>query len=105
MQRAIIPMHFPQGKLPASGWRCAACGEESLSAPAMAELQDTARRLGLYGPESERRRRLQRSGTSTVVTLDPAFLADALGGAGPGDEVLVARQGDAIVIRRAPAKG
>jgi hypothetical protein len=101
MQRAILTMHFPVGKLPAIGWRCGACGEESFSGATVAEAQETARRLGLFGPESPRRRKLQRSGTSTVVTLDPAFLAEALGGAGPGDEVVVARQGDAIVIRRA----
>lgn len=101
MARAILAVHFPLGKLPALGWRCPACGEESFSAPTVAEAQATARKLGLFGIEHPRRRKLQRSGTSVVVTLDPTLLAEALGGAVVGDEVEVGRLGDAIVVRRA----
>ncbi len=101
MERAILDLHFPAGKLPVKGWRCPACGEEDLAAEQVADAQQVARRLGLYGIEGPRRRKLQRSGTSTVVTLDPTLLAEALGGAVAGDEVEVGRQGDAIVIRRA----
>lgn len=103
MQPAILQMHFPRGRLPASGMRCAVCGEESLWAEQVDDVQKTARRLGLFGPERSDVRRLHRSGTSIVVSLDPALLAEALGGAKAGDEVEVGRLGDAIVIRRPTA--
>jgi hypothetical protein len=101
MRPAIVQLHFPAGKLPAKGMRCDACGEESLWGAQLAEAQGTAERLGLYGPQRVGSRRLHRSGTSIVVSLDPVLLQEALGGATAGDEVEVGRQGDAIVIRRA----
>lgn len=64
-------------------------------------LEVLARRLGLYGIEDRRRRKLLRTGGSLAVTLDPELLREALGGPAAGTTVEVGRQGDRIVIRRA----
>lgn len=103
MAPAIIEMDYPRGKLPVEGMRCAVCGEEWLWAEQVHNARLQAERLGLYGPTRSGKRKLHRSGTSVVVSLDPALLREALGGAQPGDEVEVSQQGDAVVIRRAGA--
>lgn len=104
MSRALVDVQFPRGKIPVKGWRCPECGESVFSAQQADAAQRMARELGLFGPERASRRKLQRSGTSIVVTLDPALLEEALGGASVGDEVEVGRLGDAIIIRRPSSK-
>lgn len=99
MDAAILGVHFPEGELPAKGFRCPVCSSDLvLDLPA---LQQLARRLGLYGVEHASRRKLQRTGTSITVTLDPDLLREVVPGARPGTVVTVGRQGDAIVIRAA----
>lgn len=99
MQPAILTVHFPEGDLPAKGFRCPVCAAERLlDLPA---LQAVARRMGLYGLENASKRKLQRTGTSITVTLDPALLREVLPDADVGTTVLVGRQGDSIVIRAA----
>ncbi|MEA3198940.1 MAG: hypothetical protein QOE90_368 [Thermoplasmata archaeon] len=101
MQPALIEMDYPRGKMPAEGMRCPVCGEEAFWAEQVHHARRLAERLGLYGPTRSSKRKLHRSGTSVVVSLDPTLLREALGGAQPGDEVEVSQQGDAVVIRRA----
>ncbi len=99
MDPAILSVHFPDGDLPAKGFRCTVCSSERvLNLPA---LQQLARKLGLYGVEHASKRTLQRTGSSITVTLDPDLLREVVPGAKPGTKVTVGRQGDAIVIRAA----
>jgi hypothetical protein len=93
-------VRFPVGSLPARGFRCPRCGEAILLAAEAEALEAMARRLGLYGVEDRRRRKLLRTGGSLAVTLDPELLRAALGAPGAGATVEVGRQGDSIVIRR-----
>lgn len=97
MEPAILSVHFPEGSLPAKGFRCPVCASERvLNLPA---LQQLARKLGFYGIEHASKRTLQRTGTSITVTLDPDLLREVVPDAKPGTKVTVGRQGDAIVIR------
>lgn len=99
MDPAILSVHFPEGDLPAKGFRCPICGSERvLNLPA---IQQLARKLGLYGIENVSKRKLQRTGTSITVTLDPGLLREVVPNARPGTTVAVGRQGDSIVIRAA----
>lgn len=99
MEPASFDIRFPMGSLPANGFRCPQCGEEAVLSPELRQLEHLAARLGLYGLQDARRRKLQRTGNSITVSLDPRLVREVLRGAGPGDEVEVGRQGDAIVIR------
>lgn len=98
MEPAILKVRFPLGWLPARGYRCPVCGEEELALSEAHVLDELAHRLGLFGVEQRQRRKLQRTGNSVTVSLDPRLLEEALRGAGPGDMVEVGRQGDRIVI-------
>lgn len=96
MDPAILSVHFPEGDLPAKGFRCPVCSSErALNLPV---LQQLARKLGLYGLEHATERTLQRTGSSITVTLDPELLREVVPNAKPGTKVTVGRQGDAIVI-------
>lgn len=64
-------------------------------------LRKEAHRIGLFGMEQKRRRKLQRTGNSVTVSLDPEMLRDVLKGAGPGTVVEVGRVGDHIEVRLA----
>lgn len=100
MDPAILSVHFPEGDLPAKGFRCRICGSERVLDLPM--IQQLARKLGLYGLEHASKRKLQRTGTSSItVTLDPDLLKEVVPNAKPGTTVTVGRQGDAIVIRAA----
>lgn len=99
MDPAILNVHFPEGDLPARGFRCPICASERLlNLPA---LQQLARKIGLYGVEHASTRTLQRTGSSITVTLDPELLREIVPNAKPGTKVTVGLQGDGIVIRAA----
>lgn len=104
MHPATFLCRFPRGQLPAQGHRCPRCGEEVLSIHESARLQRQAQRLGLYGITKSRRRKLQRTGNSVTVSLDPELLRGALKGAGPGTVVEVGQVGDHIEVRLAGAE-
>lgn len=101
MRPATFLCEFPLGELPAEGHRCPKCGEEVMSLHESERLQRQAKRLGLYGIVKARRRKLQRTGNSVTVSLDPELLRDVLKGAGPGTVVEVGRMGENIVVRLA----
>lgn len=103
MEHAILQMQYPLGALPARGFRCPVCGNETLLLPDAQAVNDLARRLGLFGLEQSEERKLQRTGTSVCVTLDPQLLRDALSGATAGSVVRVGRLGSRIVIEAAEA--
>lgn len=94
---AVVYLTFPRGRLPVEGQRCPQCGEELLAGGAMTRANEEAQRLGLYGPENVKVRKLIRVGGSIAVTLDPKQL-DALH-VHVGDVVEVALEGDKIVLR------
>lgn len=96
MTDAIVRMHFPRGALPSKGIRCPVCGEEEVFAQDAQATWELAMRLGLFGVEPRRRRKLQKHGNSTTVSLDPDFLRRH--GKKAGDTVLVAERGDELVI-------
>ena len=98
MVDAILQMHFPQGTLPAKGFRCPRCGEEVITGERAQELHDLAMRLGMHGLESEQTRKLLRTGNSIAVSLDPKWVKEVLH-AKPGDTVRIARQGLRLIIR------
>ncbi|MBI4393282.1 MAG: hypothetical protein HY556_05725 [Euryarchaeota archaeon] len=98
MQEEILSVRYPAGELPARGFRCTICGEEVFLLADVGMQDDLAHRLGLFGVEDRRRRKLQRTGNSITVSLDPAILREVMPGAKPGDIVIVGRQGDKIVI-------
>lgn len=98
MVEAILKVHFPRGALPARGFRCPVCGDEQLTGAEAKEVQETAHRLGLYGVEDSRPRKLLRTGNSVAVSLDPELVRNVLRGMKPGGTVRVGRQGDRIVI-------
>lgn len=98
MERAILLVHFPRGKVPARGFQCPVCGDERLLADDVSDVRNLAAELGLYGIENASTRKLLRTGTSVAVTLDPGLVRDVLHGAKPGDPVKVGRQGGRIVI-------
>lgn len=100
MQPALLSVRFPEGTLPAKGFRCPTCGEERLTATESERISTLGRKLGLYGVEQRRTRKLLKTGGSLAVTLDPEMLRDVLGEVRAGTSVEVGRQGDAIVIRR-----
>lgn len=96
MVEAIVRLHFPRGTLPVRGIRCPVCGEEEVPAREAEEVLGLARKLGLSGVENRRRRKLQKHGNSTTVSLDPEFLRRH--GKKAGDTVVVAERGDELVI-------
>jgi general stress protein YciG len=96
MQEAVVRIHYPRGTLPVRGFRCPVCGEEEVLAQDAQALQDMARQLGFSGVENRRRRKLQKHGNSTTVSLDPEFLRKH--GKKAGDTVVVAERGDELVI-------
>lgn len=99
---SIVDVSFPLGTLPVGGYRCPACGEEWIPAEEVARAQALGHKLGMFGVESVSRRKIRQTGTSVSVTLDPALLREIAPDASPGDDLLVGRQGDRIVIRRPP---
>lgn len=103
MELTVLTIRFPRGSLPVKGFRCPVCGEEELLLGEAARARETARRLGLMGPEREEHRSLLRIGNSIGLTIDPEVLRDVVGEAHPGVDVVVSVEGDAIVIRRADA--
>lgn len=101
MDAAIVQMQYPKGALPSRGYQCGVCGNETLLLPDAKAVNDLARVLGLFGVEGARERKLQRTGTSLCVTLDPKMLQEAMPGARPGTVVRVGRQGSRIVVEPA----
>jgi hypothetical protein len=99
MERAILQVHFPRGRIPANGWRCPACGDEVLTGRDAREVEQTAKRLGLYGLQHETVRKVTRIGDSVGVTLAPGLLQDA--NLQVGDEVVIGSAGGAIILRSA----
>jgi hypothetical protein len=100
MEETILSLQYPKGRVPARGFRCPTCGEEVLLLEDASEARRTAENLGLFGVENARRRKLQKTGNSITVSLDPELLRSALLDAKPGDQVSVGRQGNRIVITR-----
>lgn len=100
MEEAILRVDFPLGSLPARGWRCPVCGEETLLLADAGEVQRLAQRLGLFGVQGRKRRKLLKTGGSLAVTLDPELLREVLGKARAGTYVQVGREGGRIVITR-----
>lgn len=105
MDDAIFPLHFPNGQMPARGFRCSTCGHERLSGSEFERLEKMARELGLYGIEESRERKLLKVGNSLVVTIDPALARMALGTSRPGIKVRVGLQGKRIIIEAASHEG
>lgn len=101
MRHAVVELRYPVGIVPVKGFRCPVCGEEEMPLAEVGRAQRLAAELGLYGIEHARERRLQRTGNSVTVSLDPFLLKEVLGGAGPGTVVQVGKQGDRIVITAA----
>jgi hypothetical protein len=99
MEAVEVEVRYPEGILVQSGFRCPRCGEEAFSAEQVTAGQAEARRLGLFGIENASTRKLQRTGSSVTVSLDPELLRDVLGRAKPGTKVRVGRHGDHIAIR------
>ncbi|HLE47979.1 MAG TPA: hypothetical protein VI818_06750 [Candidatus Thermoplasmatota archaeon] len=99
MDVAEVETRYPEGILVQPGFRCPRCGEEAFTGDQVQAAQAEARRLGLFGIENPTTRKLQRTGTSVTVSLDPDLLRDVLGRAKPGTKVKVGRHGDHIAIR------
>lgn len=97
----MLEMRYPLGSVPARGFRCPVCGSEELLLGESKRVHELARKLGMFGLEQASVRKLQRTGTSTCVTLDPALLRAALPNAKPGTAVRVGRQGSRIIIEAA----
>lgn len=97
MVETVLKVHFPRGALPVRGFRCPVCGEDAIPAADAAAVRGMAQSLGLYGTGNPRRRKLQRHGNSTTVSLDPEFLRKH--GIKAGDTVVVAERGDELVIQ------
>lgn len=105
MRPAVLRVHFPAGTLPVEGFKCPQCGEETIASDVVAKTQRIARRIGLFGSEHAAIRRLVKTGSSLAVTLDRERLAEILGHEpAAGEEVVVGRRGDAIVIEGAPKR-
>ncbi|MHB8584775.1 MAG: AbrB/MazE/SpoVT family DNA-binding domain-containing protein [Thermoplasmatota archaeon] len=100
MELTVLTVRYPRGSLPVKGFRCPICGEEEMLLDEAARARSQARGLGLLAPKHEKHRRLLRVGNSLGVTLDPEILREAFGNADPGADVIVAAEGDSIVIRR-----
>lgn len=100
MEEAVVEVRFPLGTLPCRGYRCPTCGREDVLGSDAGDLQELARRLGLFGPERRSRRKLMRTGGSIAVTLDPELLRSVLGHARAGAVVEVGLEGERIVIRK-----
>ena len=101
MAEAIVEMHFPLAPLPVKGFRCPVCHGERIVDDQLAAAQQLARTLGLYGLEEQQVRKLQQTGSSLAVTLDPVWVREVLRASKPGQPVRVARQGDRIVVMAA----
>lgn len=99
METAEVETRYPEGILVQPGFRCPKCGEEAFTADQVKTSQAEARRLGLFGIENSSTRKLQRTGTSVTVSLDPELLRDVLGRAKPGTKVRVGRHGSHIAIQ------
>lgn len=97
MRPAILRVHFPRGALPVRGYLCPSCGEDAILAADATLVQELGRSLGLSGVDNRRRRKLQKHGNSTTVSLDPEFLRKH--GIKAGDSVIVAERGDELVIQ------
>jgi DNA-directed RNA polymerase subunit RPC12/RpoP len=96
-------LQFPEGELPAEGFRCPECGEEMFHAEQVAAAQRMAERLGLYGPQVRSSRAAIKLGNSTAMTFDQEMARRA--GIAPGTELEVGLMGDRIVVKaRKPAK-
>lgn len=89
-------MHFPLGDLPVKGARCPSCGEEVLSPEQVDHAQQTARRLGLFGPDLRTTRAAIKLGSSTAMTFDHELARRA--GIEPGTELEVDLMGGRIMI-------
>lgn len=98
MAEAIVEIHFPLGSLPVKGFRCPSCHSERILGEHLKAAEKLAHRLGLYGLENEQVRKLQQTGGSLAVTLDPAWLREMLGAAKAGQPVRVGKQGNKIVV-------
>lgn len=98
MDVVILRLRYPRGQVPAKGFRCPECGEESLLVSEAEKADEMARDLGLYGIENAGVRKLLRAGNSIAVSLDPELVADVLKGAKPGTSVRVGRVGRRIVV-------
>ncbi len=94
---AIILVHYPRGDLPIKGFRCPG-GHERIPLSEAKRAEATATRLGLFGRQNERRRKLVNVGTSKAVTLPPEEIRDVFHG---GSSVIIARVGDHIEIHPA----
>lgn len=94
----VLELRYPRGQLPARGYRCPTCGEESLLGADAQRADDLAHRLGLFGTERFGTRKLLRAGNSVAVTLDPHLVAEVLHGTKPGTRVRVGREGGRIVV-------
>ena len=94
MREAIILVHYPRGDLPIKGYRCSA-GHERIPLDEAKRAELTANRLGLFGRQNERRRKLVTVGTSKAVTLPPEDIREVLHSS---TSVIVARVGDHIEI-------
>jgi hypothetical protein len=101
MVEAIVMMNYPAGSLPARGFRCEVCGNETLLLQDAQAVNDLAKRLGMFGLEDARSRKLQRTGTSLCVTLDPELLRKTFPRAKRGSVVRVGSQGSRIIIEEA----
>lgn len=101
---AILTMHFPLGELPVKGAKCPRCGEEVLTPEQVDMAQQTARRLGLFGPELRTHRAAIKLGSSTAMTFDQEMARRA--GIAPGTELDVDLAGGRIVVSpRGPGAG
>lgn len=98
MREVIVQTHFPLGTMPVRGFRCPVCGAEVLRLADSVKAEALARKLGLFGLEDVQVRTLQRTGTSTCVTLDPELLRRVMPRAKRGSKVRIGRQGSRIVI-------
>lgn len=107
---AILTMHFPLGDLPVKGAKCPSCGEEILLPEQVDQAQQTARRLGLLGPDLRTTRAAIKLGSSTAMTFDQELARKA--GIEPGTQLEVGLLGGRVVVTprgaapadRAPAR-
>lgn len=105
MEPAILTMQFPLGPLPVKGAKCPECGEEVFIAGQVEQAQETARRLGLFGPELKSTRKAIELGSSTGMTFEREIAKRA--GIRPGTELEIDFTGGRIIIypKRAIVKG
>jgi hypothetical protein len=60
---------FPGGIVVTSGYRCAGCGEEIFDEADMNRLISAAKKVGAWGGTTSLRRKLSRSGRTTVLRI------------------------------------